>query len=60
MEQRNEQTLKTIIKNNVKKEKIIVTDAWSGYLLLNNPAKGYFHHIYNHERGNFGEGLDLS
>ena len=60
VEQRNEQTLKTIIQNHIKKENIIVTDACSGYLLLNNPAYGFFHNTYNHEGGNFGEGLDIT
>ena len=49
-EQRNEDTLKTIMEKHVKKGNILVTDTWSGYLFLNNPVSSYFYHIYNHSR----------
>ena len=47
-------------KNHIQKRNIIVTDTWSEFFLLNNPAYGFFHNTYNHEGGNFGEGLDLT
>ena len=53
-EQRNEDTLKTIIQKHVKKGNIVIMDRWSRYLFLNNQVNGCFHHTHNRARKNFG------
>ena len=57
-EQRNEDTLKTIIQKHVKKGNIVIMDRWSRYLFLNNQVNGCFHHTHNRARKNFGIWLD--
>ena len=58
VDNRDANTLKNILEKHVLPGNIIVNDAWDVYFFLDDINSGYAHHVYNHGRGNFGNGLD--
>ena len=55
---RDTETMKNIIHKHVEPGNYIVSDAWPAYNFLDQENNNYIHHVYNHNRGNFGRGYD--
>ncbi len=54
VENRDQQTMKTIIEKHICKGNIINADSWPAYNFLDNIDSGFLHNSYNHNRGIFG------
>lgn len=55
---RNTDTLKTIITKHILKGNYIISDCWNGYNFLSVIGSGYIHMSFNHSRGIYGFGIN--